>query len=372
MIRTSKIIKSCSKYFLIRWLILILFSAISGTRCFDLKCTLKIRTWDYLGSINYYDASGFNIKASNETVTSLNGRIDAHSNVYGFEVRNEQVGNQLIPRGIEKFLPNLKLINIYNSKLQSIRQSDLKRFPLLTHLRLDSNEIEVIPDNLFAFNPELKTIFFHGNIRLKAVGQNVIPAGLEVAWFQNCGCVNVNAEKNADLPELQRKIRERCITPEAFRNSLFGDDFDALDKKVLELKFELDKKTFENDWLHQEQSRVEALNQKVLELKRKLDEKTSEVDFLERQRLDLETKWSSKHIELQKETLEKEELKSKFADIIVEKGATNERLKSLEQDLARKETELASCTTYFNILKADLICSSNQFDVGVVNSKVKA
>lgn len=112
-----------------------------------------------------------------------------------------------------KFLPNLEKINIFKSKLQTIQQSDLKPFPNLTELSLRYNDIEVIPDDLFAHNPSLKIVEFTGNSKLRAVGLNVIPNGVEEADFTGAGCIDSNASNEEELPALKAKIEKNCLKP---------------------------------------------------------------------------------------------------------------------------------------------------------------
>lgn len=172
-------------------------------------------------------------------MTSVNGKFDAHDNVFGFWVENQQVN--YFPRGIEKFLPNLKGISVDNSKLQSIRQSDLKPFKNLTVLSLPQNEIEILVDGLLAFNPELRIFYLYDNLKLKAVGENVIPIDKQLmeVYLSRCSCIDGHASKPEDLPNLLLKVQQNCMRPEQLREKLFGEEFSELEQKVLGAKNEL-------------------------------------------------------------------------------------------------------------------------------------
>jgi hypothetical protein len=67
------------------------------------------------------------------------------------------------PTGLEKFYNNLNGIYITNGHLKEIHQRDLKFYTKLEFLDLFCNDIEIIEDDLFRFNPNLLAISFHSN-----------------------------------------------------------------------------------------------------------------------------------------------------------------------------------------------------------------
>lgn len=196
------------------------------------------------------------ITNSDYTLTSINGRTEIHEDVLGLEIRSHREKIKIFPHGIDKLLPNLESIEIFDSALLTIKQSDLKPFKNLTHLILTHNEIEIIPDNLFAFNPEMKEIDFSSNDNLRAVGLNAIPIGLESAKFFNAGCLSTHL---GNLTHLRAKAQDNCSRPEKLMKSLFGEEFEALEVKVSELK----------DKLHENKVKINALEQVVKELSEK-------------------------------------------------------------------------------------------------------
>lgn len=186
---------------------------IIGTFGFDLKCDFEARRWKYLNSNITCIVSDLNITTSVEAATSMNGNTEPRNEVFGIWIIRQQVSH--FPLGLEKFLPNLQGILIEHSKLQTIKQSDLKPFGNLTVLNLEHNEIEVIPDDLFAFNPKLKEIVFNYSPKLKAVGRNAIPIGVESAHFEFAGCIDSFMYGAEDMSSLQTKIQQSCLTPDA-------------------------------------------------------------------------------------------------------------------------------------------------------------
>jgi len=68
---------------------------------------------------------------------------------------------QIFPKGLEFVFKNLKVIWIESCELREIHQSDLMFLPKLVHLTLIRNEIEVIEEGLFDFNPNLKLVWLY-------------------------------------------------------------------------------------------------------------------------------------------------------------------------------------------------------------------
>lgn len=70
---------------------------------------------------------------------------------------------QYFPTGLQKHFSSLLGIYITYGQMKSIHQKDLQLYSKLELLDLYNNEIEVIEDNLFKFNPNLVAISFHSN-----------------------------------------------------------------------------------------------------------------------------------------------------------------------------------------------------------------
>jgi len=67
------------------------------------------------------------------------------------------------PTGLEKFYNNLNGIYISYGHLKEIHQNDLKFYTKLEFIDLYHNDVEIIEDDLFKFNPNLVAISLHTN-----------------------------------------------------------------------------------------------------------------------------------------------------------------------------------------------------------------
>lgn len=213
----------------------------AAAQTFDLECSFQNMDWSYLGQIETCVIRGLTVVSADETVTSINGEVIVHNNTYGFWVENQQVA--FLPRALEKFLPNLKGIYIYNSQLKSIEQSDLKPFPNLAVLNLRHTNIVALPDNLFTFNENMEAITISQSANLKILSSNVIPYGekLNSVNFQSNGCFQYYtvANSESEISNLRSRIDDSCTSPASLKTKLFGEDFNELEQKIANLENKL-------------------------------------------------------------------------------------------------------------------------------------
>ncbi|KAL7029516.1 hypothetical protein ACKWTF_006264 [Chironomus riparius] len=134
----------------------------------DIDCNYYTTKFNILGKIYHCEVTNvLNITSPlDATITSMNGshELDKTNNdVIGFKVDGK--GTEYFPQYLQEFFPNLKLIMIENGRIKEIHQSDLKPFPELVSLDLWENDIEVLDEGLFDFNPKLAGFWiFHNKI----------------------------------------------------------------------------------------------------------------------------------------------------------------------------------------------------------------
>ena len=134
------------------------------------------------------------------------------------------------PRGINKFFKNLKSITIANSGLKEIHQSDLKDFPKLVGLWLNGNNLEIIEENLFEFNPNLKAIILGSN-QISHIDPKVFNKLIKFdsLYLTTNPCINMEATN--DPTSVQNIIK----TAQA---SCTNFDYSSLEQKVKYLEME--------------------------------------------------------------------------------------------------------------------------------------
>ncbi|XP_070501454.1 uncharacterized protein [Chironomus tepperi] len=200
----------------------------------SIYCQFVSGSWSYLGTIYYCDVQNL------VTITSLDAaQIDSvigthlagynNDNVEAFYVRSKgQI--HFFPRGLNKIFKNLKGIQIYNTGLEEIHQSDLKHFPNLKHLNLYANNLEILEKDLFEFNPDLEYIYLSSN-KISHIDSNVFDklTKLKTLTLRSNPCIDMDASNNSTA--VQNVIKTA-------KNQCTNSEYSNLEQKVKDLEAE--------------------------------------------------------------------------------------------------------------------------------------
>lgn len=194
------------------------------------------------------------ITAPNQTITSVNGETSPVKFVKMILFYRQTVN--FVPKGIEKFFPQLTGISFSQSKLKAIEKSDIKPFNKLRILYIANNEVEQLSDDLFEFNAEL-VVFVAANNSLKSIGSNIFTAltNLEYVDFRGNICINEEAENASEMTEISHRFKKNCSISKVLEpmTTCQGD--------IIELKKEN----------HQLKIRVESLERKLISSERNFE-----------------------------------------------------------------------------------------------------
>lgn len=164
---------------------------------------------------DYAEVKDLEIKTEGVEITSVNEHDAEHSHnekVKILRIRHQTV--QHLPKGLEKFFPNVESLVIVGTELETLSQSDLKPFTHLTELFVHSNLLETLDDHIFEFNTGLVDVNF-GDNKLKHIGEHVLTplTKLKRADFSGNVCVdNFGGEgyTKTDFTELLNDIKTKC------------------------------------------------------------------------------------------------------------------------------------------------------------------
>jgi len=182
------------------------------------------------------------------------------------------------PRRLDAIFRNLKCIRFDNVGLKEIHQSDLKPFPKLIELLVEvsRNQIEILEEGLFDFNPDLEYIYLYQN-KITHIDPNVFDSltKLRHLELQSNTCINKYAYDRTSVQNLINELKTMC------NNS----DYSILDQKLKFLESE-SKSLNSNDFkveLENLESKINAskfinfYQTKLQNLKVILNEKSPEV-----------------------------------------------------------------------------------------------
>ncbi|CAG9812068.1 unnamed protein product [Chironomus riparius] len=149
-----------------RLLLLIFTYYIDSSKSVTLECKFHSDSWVVVQKLYYcYVQNSVDIisvdSAYIDQITTSESNNSNNDEVTGLYISNKTV--HFFPRGLANIFKNLKIIDISNSKLKVIHQSDTKHFSKLTELNLNDNQLEVIEEGLFDSNTELEVINLSNN-----------------------------------------------------------------------------------------------------------------------------------------------------------------------------------------------------------------
>lgn len=189
-------------------ILIILISQVHG---FDLQCEFEESQWRKT-AVKLCETKNVVVTSPDATVTSVNGltaEFYVNENVRQITI-SEQTLNY-IPKGLEKFFPNLEMFHVHYSKLQFLTQADLKSFPQLFDLSFHDNELTTLDSNLLEFNEKVRFINLNDN-KLKQIGANFVKPlnrNFEQINMQGNPCIN-DVYYPDDIEELVQTLKTKC------------------------------------------------------------------------------------------------------------------------------------------------------------------
>ena len=99
-----------------------------------------------IGEIEYCQAQNLIITTRDEEITSVNGSTEPTS-LPGLFIDHQTA--HYLPKGIDRFFPNLNGLAVWSSKLKSLSQDDLKNLTQVLSMTFNDNELEFLDEDLF-------------------------------------------------------------------------------------------------------------------------------------------------------------------------------------------------------------------------------
>jgi hypothetical protein len=208
-----------------------------------LKCTFTTGSWQFAITMYYCDVHNNRIFSANSSIniTDIEGQhIRGRNNDNLAGISFNMIPNvSRFPRHLDQFFANLIGIQVYNSSMSEIQQSDLKVFPKLKYLYLCCNKLTVIEANLFEFNPELQLIWLQKN-KIYHIDPFVFTFlhRLEVLWLDgnNCSKSFGDVNNSGEVEKVVKRIEdEGCSNYRYTSNQIYekiGEESKKLQAKI--------------------------------------------------------------------------------------------------------------------------------------------
>lgn len=171
--------------------------------------------WENIGNVYTCTVQNLTVTIANENVTNIVGTHEkgkTHLDVFKLNIPKPNKVS-FIPKGFEKFFPNLTGLRVAQTGLVSLTHGDLKSFPKLRNCDMFNNMLRTLSSNLFQSTPDVDYLYF-GDNRLGEIGYDIfktIPK-LKKAVFQGNNCIRSNANIKTEVPTLQEEMNKKCAT----------------------------------------------------------------------------------------------------------------------------------------------------------------
>lgn len=234
----------------------LLMFLVTSTHSLDITCDFYDDEWAMLGNVYTCSVKNLTTRILNENVTNIFGtHSEGRSNKDVIKLNIQKQTCEFLPRGFEKFFPNLEGLRIAQSGLVALTQSDLSVFPKLRNCDMFNNYLNALESEIFANCPLLEYLYF-GDNQIRTVGYNILKPlkNLKKAIFQGNVCSVQNAQSKVEIVALQKALNRECST---------GDEFENLLKEYEEQKQKAEE--FMRKYEEDDRKLNELVNKKVSE-----------------------------------------------------------------------------------------------------------
>ncbi|CAG9810596.1 unnamed protein product [Chironomus riparius] len=181
----------------------------------SIECSYKTRDWNIVQNVYHCPVNKNPRITTRESaaITSISGTHQngmTNSDVGGFYAYSRTIN--YFPRGLETFFKTIKIIQIYDCNLKEVHQEDLKPFPNLVELYLRFNDLEVLEEGLFDFNPDLHYIGLNYN-KIVYIGPNVFDhlTKLRDLSLHSNLCISKEAKNSiSEVKNVIQAIKSQC------------------------------------------------------------------------------------------------------------------------------------------------------------------
>lgn len=175
-------------------------------------CNYQIVSWSFISDHYQCQVTDVHVDTADAVVESIDGQHLPGKTVD--DVKSIQIDNQVcmfLPQRFDSFFKNIEGIQMNSANLTAITQADLKPFPHLKQLIVRDNDVQELSADLFDFNKELISLDFTNN-NLNLIPENVFAKleKLESINLVDNVCVNRSGSGKSEIQEVVQEIATGC------------------------------------------------------------------------------------------------------------------------------------------------------------------
>jgi len=183
----------------------------SVTTGVKIQCIYTVTSW-HIGSL--YSCVATVVSMEDPTkITEVSGNHwegKSNEDVKAFEMYHDKTFTT-VPKGYEKFFPNMDAFCWNYGKISSIDSSTFAAFPNFLSVNFDHNRLVSLDGDLFQATPKLRHIAFRNN-KLEHVGHDLLTGltDLEYVNFESNTCINAVASYRGQYQQLNLQLPIEC------------------------------------------------------------------------------------------------------------------------------------------------------------------
>ncbi|CAG9812197.1 unnamed protein product [Chironomus riparius] len=155
-------------------ILLIGIGSAKGNIQINLECKFEVDEFATVGRqytcVVQNDLNIFNENAS--ILDILGTHADNHTIDSVFALTIENKATKYLPTNTGEVFINLTSLRVKNGRLKELHKDDLRSMPKLRYLNLDDNDIEILNDDVFEYNPLLNLVWLSNN-KIKKIGEKL-------------------------------------------------------------------------------------------------------------------------------------------------------------------------------------------------------
>lgn len=137
----------------------------------------------------------------------MDGKSDG--DVLAFDMHDDSIFSR-IPRGLERFFPNLIILRWAAGNLAIMNADDLRPFPELISLSISGNRFTSLSANIFRFSLKLQRLHFQGNFLEHAGNNLLVHSPLTFVDFRRNNCIDMLGDTPASIMAIRVRLQTHC------------------------------------------------------------------------------------------------------------------------------------------------------------------
>ncbi len=198
-------------------LVLAIVLCVTYTQGFVLECEFGNEEWINLGIVFQCKVQGMHLVSRNSITEVVGAPFRPIRDVRALDVQDQRC--QFVPSDVQTFFPNIEGLQVANSELKELQNTDMQQFPNLKQLFMSENELQSLENDVFEPCPNIEYVNLgHNNIMHMGTDIFAPLKNLQYCNFAGNGCLDTKMESPNAIQQFSKDLENKCPpTPEMLK-----------------------------------------------------------------------------------------------------------------------------------------------------------